>query len=207
MIKVAIIEDDKDIREHLGLLINEHVEFSCINRFHNVESALVPLIENPPDVLLMDITLADGMNGIQGVAAFVEKGAPFEIIMFSVHQDDEKVFQSLCAGACGYLTKNTPIPKILTAIKEAHNGGAPMSMQIARMVVGSFRSKSDSEPLSPREKEVLIELCNGKSYKKVAESLFISQDTVRTHIRNIYRKLEVNSKAQAVAKAFKDRLL
>lgn len=207
MINVAIIEDDQDIREQIGLLINDHPDFSCTKMFHNVESALDPLLQNPPHVLLMDITLADGINGIEGVALFVERKAPFETIMFSVHQDDEKVFQSLCAGASGYLTKNTPIPKILSAIKEAHQGGAPMSMQIARMVVGSFRNQSNSEPLSPREKEVLSELCNGKSYKKVAESLFISQDTVRTHIRNIYRKLEVNSKAQAVAKAFKYRLI
>lgn len=206
MIEVAIIEDDKDIREHLGLLINEHSDFSCTKQFHNVESALGPLLTSPPDVLLLDITLADGINGIQGVSLFVEKEAPFEIIMFSVHQDDEKVFQSLCAGACGYLTKNTPIPKILSSIKEAHIGGAPMSMKIARMVVQSFRTKTTSD-LSPREKEVLAELCNGASYKKVAEALFISQDTVRTHIRNIYRKLEVNSKAQAVAKAFKDKLV
>lgn len=207
MINVAIIEDDQDIREQVGLLIEEHADFSCTQRFHNVESALVPLFQNPPHVLLMDITLAKGIDGIEGVALLVEKNAPFEIIMFSVHQDDERVFQSLCAGASGYLTKNSPISKILAAIKEAHQGGAPMSMQIARMVVGSFRSKSDSEPLSPREKEVLSELCQGKSYKKVAESLFISQDTVRTHIRSIYRKLEVNSKAQAVAKAFKYRLV
>lgn len=206
MIDVAIIEDDKDIREHLGLLINDHDDFSCTKRFHNVESALEPLLKNPPNVLILDITLVDGINGIEGVSLFVEKKAPFEIIMFSVHQDDERVFQSLCAGACGYLTKNTPIPKILAAIKEAHNGGAPMSMQVARMVVQSFRVQTESE-LSPREKEVLSELCMGKSYKKVGESLFISQDTVRSHIRNIYRKLEVNSKAEAVAKAFKDNLL
>ena len=206
MIDVAIIEDDKDIREHLGLLIHDQPDFSCSKRFHNVESGLMPLLEDPPDVLLLDITMADGMSGIEGVSLFTEQGAPFEIIMFSVHQDDEKVFQSLCNGACGYLTKNTPLPKILSAIKEAYNGGAPMSMQIARKVVQSFRTKSNTE-LSPREKEVLLELCNGKSYKKVAETLFISQDTVRTHIRNIYRKLEVNSKAEAVAKAFKDRLV
>ncbi|GJM33707.1 MAG: DNA-binding response regulator [Saprospiraceae bacterium] len=206
MIEVGIIEDDKDIREHLGLLIDEHPDFSCNKLFYNVESALDALLIHPPDVLLLDITLAEGMDGIQGVSLFVEKEAPFEIIMFSVHQDDEKVFQSLCAGACGYLTKNTPIPKILSAIKEAHHGGAPMSMQIARMVVQSFRSKQKPD-LSPREKDVLIELCNGKSYKKVGECLFISQDTVRTHIRNIYRKLKVNSKAGAVAKALKERLV
>ena len=206
MIDVAIIEDDKDIREHLGLLIDEHPGYTCTKRFHNVESAVDSLLLHSPHVLLLDITLADGIDGIQGVSLFIEKGATFEIIMFSVHQDDERVFQSLCAGACGYLTKNTPIPKILSAITEAHNGGAPMSMQIARQVVQSFRSTRESD-LSPREKEVLTELCNGKSYKKVAESLFISQDTVRTHIRNIYRKLEVNSKSEAVAKAFKDRLV
>ncbi len=206
MIDVAIIEDDKDIREHLVLLIDDQPDFCCNKSYHNVESAIDHLLDDPPDVLLLDITLADGISGIEGVSLFVEKEALFEIIMFSVHQDDEKVFDSLCAGACGYLTKNTPLPKILSAIKEAHNGGAPMSMNIARMVVQSFRSKANSE-LSPREREVLLELCNGKSYKRVAEALFISQDTVRTHIRNIYRKLEVNSKAEAVAKAFKDKLV
>lgn len=205
MIKVAIIEDDQDIREHLGLLINENPDFVCQQLYHNIESSIDTLTINPPDVLLLDITIADGINGIQGLSLFMEQKVPFEIIMFSVHQDDDKIFQSLCAGACGYLTKNTPIPKILSAIKEAHNGGAPMSMNIARKVVQSFRQQSESD-LSPREKEVLKELCNGSSYKKVAESLFISQDTVRTHIRNIYRKLEVNSKAEAVAKAFKNKL-
>ncbi len=207
MIDVAIIEDDKDIREHLSLLIDEQKEFSCKKQFHNIESAIDPLLKSPPDVLLLDITLSGGIDGIQGISLFVERKASFEIIMFSVHQDDEKVFQSLCAGACGYLTKNTPIPKLLSAIKEAKNGGAPMSMNIARMVVQSFRVRQESDLLSPREKEVLSELCNGKSYKKVAESLFISQDTVRSHIRNIYKKLEVNSKAEAVAKAFKDKLV
>lgn len=206
MINVAIIDDDQDIRDQLSFIIDEQSEFSCHQRFHNVESALEPLLQNPPDVLIMDITLVDGINGIEGVSLFVKQKAPFEIIMFSVHQDDEKIFQSLCAGACGYLTKNTPIPKVLSAIKEAKNGGAPMSMNVARMVVNSFRPKSTSI-LSIREKEVLNELCKGKSYKKIGTSLFISQDTVRSHIRNIYRKLEVNSKSQAVAKAFKENLI
>ena len=206
MIDVAIIEDDREIRENVGLLIDEHPEFSCTKRFHNVESALEPLIERPPKVLLLDISLADGVNGIDGLSLFAKRNAPFEIIMFTVHQDDQKVFQSLCSGACGYLTKNTPIRKILSAIKEAINGGAPMSMQIARMVVHSFRSKQQSL-LSHREKEVLSELCNGKSYKRVAECLYISEDTVRTHIRNIYRKLKVHSKAEAVAKAFREKLI
>ncbi len=206
MIDVAIIEDDQDIREYLGMLIDRQPDFSCSKRFYSVESAMEPLLINPPDVLLLDITLSENTNGIQGVSQFVERGASFEIIMFSVHQDDEKIFQSLCAGACGYLTKNTPLPKILSSIKEAHQGGAPMSMEIARRVVQSFRSTPNFD-LSPREKEVLLELSRGKSYRKIGESLFISEDTVRAHIRNIYRKLEVNSKAEAVAKAYQSRLL
>ena len=206
MIDVAIIEDDLEMREHLALLINNHSDFNCHQTFHNVESAIGPLLEYPPDVLLMDITLTSGVDGIAGVEQLVARRAPFEIIMLSVHQDDDRVFRSLCAGACGYLTKNTPIPKILSAIREAQNGGAPMSMQIARMVVGSFRTTQNSG-LSPRERDVLSELCNGKSYRMIATSLFISEDTVRSHIRNIYRKLEVNSKSEAVAKALKGRLL
>lgn len=206
MIKVAIIEDDQEIREHLTLIINNTEGYCCPHSFHKVEEAVAPLLATPPDVLLLDITLSGGMNGIEGVSHLRAKGAGFEIIMLTVHQDDQKVFDSLCAGACGYLTKNTPIDKILDAIKEAHHGGAPMSTKIARMVINSFKRNAAPE-LSAREKEVLSELCKGKSYKMVAESLFISQDTVRTHIRNIYRKLEVNSKSEAVAKALRDRLV
>lgn len=206
MIKVAIIEDDHEIREHMTLIINNTDGFNCVHSFHKVEEAALPLLADPPDVLLLDISLSEGMNGIEGISYLRSKGAPFEIIMLTVHQDDQKVFDSLCAGACGYLTKNTPIDKILVAVREAHNGGAPMSTKIARMVINSFKRNSDPE-LSAREKEVLAELCKGKSYKMVAESLFISQDTVRTHIRSIYRKLEVNSKSEAVAKALRDRLV
>lgn len=206
MIKVAIIEDDHEIRDHLTLIINNTEDFRCIHSFHKVEEAEAALLATPPDVLLLDITLSGGMNGIEGISYLRSKGAAFEIIMLTVHQDDQKVFDSLCAGACGYLTKNTPIDKILVAIREANNGGAPMSTKIARMVIDSFKRTSAPE-LSARETEVLAELCKGKSYKMVAESLFISQDTVRTHIRSIYRKLEVNSKSEAVAKALKDRLI
>lgn len=206
MIKVALIEDDHEIRDHLTLIINNTEGFDCIHSFHKVEEAEDALLASPPDVLLLDITLSGGMNGIEGISYLRSKGATFEIIMLTVHQDDQKVFDALCAGACGYLTKNTPIDKILLAIKEAHNGGAPMSTKIARMVINSFKRNSSPE-LSARETEVLAELCKGKAYKMVAESLFISQDTVRTHIRSIYRKLEVNSKSEAVAKALRDRLV
>ena len=206
MIDVAIIEDDLDIREQLSLLIDRQADFSCTKCYPSVEAALTPLLACPPNVLLLDIGLSDNMDGIQGLKLFMEKGATFEVIMFSVHEDDDKVFHSLCAGASGYLTKNTPLKRILSAIKEAQLGGAPMSMPIARRVVQSFRTKNQFN-LSKREKEVLKELGKGKSYKRVGDSLFISEDTVRVHIRNIYRKLEVNSKAEAVAKAYRARLL
>jgi len=206
IINVAIIEDDQDIRENLALIINQSEHFRCLQSYPNVETAAPFLLSSTPDVLLLDITLNSQMNGIEGIQYFRNKGAQFEIIMLSVHQEDEIVFQALCAGACGYLTKNTPIPRILEAIQEAYNGGAPMSTKIARMVVNSFK-RNPSPDLSSREREVLSELCEGKSYKMVAESLFISQDTVRTHIRSIYKKLEVNSKAEAVAKALKEKLI
>ena len=206
MIKVAIIEDDQEIRENLGMIIDQTKKFSCTQRFHSVEQASEFLLQTPPDVLLLDITLPGGMNGIDGIKYLRKKSARFEIIMLTVHHQDKMVFDALCNGACGYLTKNTPVDKILTALEEAHKGGAPMSTNIARMVIESFRRDS-SPSLSSRERDVLSELCKGKSYKMVADALFISQDTVRTHIRNIYRKLEVNSKSEAVAKALKDRLV
>ena len=130
MIKVAIIEDDIEIRENLSLIINGEPDFSCQQAFHKVEEALQPLKAHPPDVLLLDISLSGGMNGIEGARQFRRNGARFEIIMLTVHQEDDIVFDALCAGACGYLTKNTPIQKILDAIREAHSGGAPMSTKI-----------------------------------------------------------------------------
>ena len=206
MIKVALIEDDLEIRENLAFLIDTTEGFSCTHQYHKVEESVNGLKDTPPDVLLLDISLSGGMNGIKGIGFLRSEGVSCEIIMLTVHQEDQMVFDALCAGACGYLTKNTPPDRILSAIKEANNGGAPMSTRIARMVVSSFKRHPLPE-LSSREKEVLTELCNGKSYKMVGESLFISQDTVRTHIRNIYRKLEVNSKSEAVAKALKNKLI
>lgn len=205
MIKVALVEDDHEIRENLSFIINETDGFSCEQTYYKVEEAIPEIYSNPPDVILLDISLP-GMTGIEGIPIFKKHIPATEIIMLTVHQDDKLVFDSLCNGASGYLTKNTPPDKILDAIKEANNGGAPMSTKIARMVVSTFKAPLDAG-LSNREKEVLSELCKGKSYKMVADFLFISQDTVRTHIRNIYKKLEVNSKSEAVAKALKNNLV
>lgn len=204
-IRISIVEDDKDIRETLPLIIDGYDGYSVHAVYTSAEEALEKLPTDPPDVVLMDISLP-GMSGIEAVKILKHKMSDLEIIMLTVHLDDDLVFESLCAGACGYLTKNTPPEKIMNAIREVFHGGAPMSTQIARMVVQSFQ-KPNETPLTQREKEVLNQLCMGKSYKMIADALFISQDTVRSHIKSIYKKLEVNSKSEAVAKALKNKLV
>jgi DNA-binding NarL/FixJ family response regulator len=205
MIKISIIEDDKDIRESLAILINGTPDFKCISTYYNCESAIKKIEDDGPNVILMDINLP-GMTGIEGTRIIKEKMPETEIIMLTVSDDNADVFNSLCAGACGYLKKNTQPLKLLEAIKEAVNGGAPMSMDIARLVVGSFKMERSSSDLTSREREVLKKLCDGSSYKKIADALFVDLNTVKFHIRNIYRKLEVHSKGEAIAKAMKENL-
>jgi len=205
MINVSIVEDDNEIRESLALLINGTPGYACIHTFNDCESATKEIIEDPPDVVLMDIGLP-GISGIEGVRKIKQKLPEIDILMLTVHNDSKKVFEALCAGACGYLIKDTPPARLLEAISEVHNGGAPMSTQIARMVVNSFKTNPHSD-LTRRETEVLSQLCKGKSYKMIADALFISEETVRRHIKNIYRKLEVSSKSEAVAKALKERIV
>jgi DNA-binding NarL/FixJ family response regulator len=205
MIKISIIEDDKEIRESLAILIEGTDGFSCVSNYGSIELALKKIENDAPNVILMDINLP-GMTGIEGVKLIKEKMPECEIIMQTISEDDKDVFDSLCAGACGYLRKNTPPAKILEAIKEAVDGGAPMSMEIARLVVGSFRKESQTTDMTNREKEVLKFLCEGHSYKKISDELFIDINTVKFHIRNIYRKLEVKSKGEAIAKAMRENL-
>lgn len=205
MISVAIVEDVKDLRENLAFIINESSDCVCTGIYADAESAIQGILLLKPNVVLMDISLP-GMNGIEAVINLRSKMPQLDIIMLTVHLDDEHVFNSLQAGACGYLTKNTPPRRILEAIREVHEGGAPMSSRIARMIVSSFnRLRKPSPDMTSREKEVLTELCEGKSYKMIAEALFISEDTVRHHLKNIYRKLEVNSKSEAVIKALRNK--
>lgn len=204
-INIAIVEDDSEIRESLAILINGTPGYACINTFTDCESAIKEIIGDPPNVVLMDIGLP-GMSGIEGVRKIKEQLPDVDILMLTVHNDSQKVFEALCAGACGYLIKDTPPARLLEAIAEVYHGGAPMSSQIARMVVDSFKINSHDE-LTHRETEVLTQLCKGKSYKMIADALFISEETVRRHIKNIYKKLEVSSKSEAVAKALKERLV
>ena len=205
MITVSIIEDDSDIRESLALLINGTPGFSCIHTYESCEKGIKGILKDPPDVVLMDIGMP-GMSGIEGIKVLKEKMPDLDVLVLTIQSESETVFDALCAGACGYLIKDTPPSQLLDAIKECHEGGAPMSTRIARLVVQSFKVEQPTI-LTARETEVLTHRCKGKSYKMIADDLFISEETVRRHIKNIYRKLEVHSKSEAVAKAFKERLV
>jgi len=204
-IRITIVEDDPEIRINLALLINTTEGLICQYTFRDAEEFLEHLDEINPELGLMDIQLP-GISGIEAVKRIKRVKPKVEALMLTVYQDDQLVVDSLCAGASGYLVKSTPPGKIVESIREVLNGGAPMSTQVARMVVGSFR-KIRETGLTEREQDVLDQLCKGKSYKNIADALFISQDTVRSHIKSIYKKLEVNSKSEAVVKAFRDRLV
>lgn len=205
LIAVSIVEDDDEIRESLALLIEAAPGFCCLNTYRDCESAIAGVPHDLPEVVLMDIALP-GMSGIEGVARLKEVAPDVDVIMLTIHKDNDLVFRSLCAGATGYLVKNTKPEKILEAIREVHDGGAPMSSNIARMIVSSFR-RTTASPLTPRETEVLAQLCKGQSYKMIADTLFVSEQTVHFHIKNIYQKLQVHSKSEAVIVALRDKLV
>jgi DNA-binding NarL/FixJ family response regulator len=205
LIRVAIVEDDPDIRRALATLLDESEGFGCVGTHADCESALAALDAERPDVVLMDIVLP-GMSGIQGTAEIRRRLPDADVVMLTVHPDDAYVYDALAAGAAGYLLKESKTERILEAIREVRRGGAPMSPAIARRVVESFRRAKES-PLSARETEVLGLLCQGRSYGDAARALFVSEETIHFHIKNIYRKLEVHSKSAAVARAFRDRLV
>ena len=209
-IDVGIVEDDPSIRESVASLINTASGFSCKQIFDSVESALEKIAEPHPDVLLMDINLG-GISGIEGVRRMKGIFPEMHILMLTVFEENDKIFQSLCAGASGYLLKRTPPSKLLEAITEVHNGGAPMTASVARKVLTLFTSVAPpvlpEVNLTARESEILQHLVSGSSYKKISKDLFISFDTVNSHIKNIYEKLQVHSKSEAVAKALKHKLV
>jgi|AntRauTorckE5430_2_1112549.scaffolds.fasta_scaffold26349_1 DNA-binding NarL/FixJ family response regulator len=206
-ITVAIVDDKRDIREGLQLIIDHAEGFQCVAAYSDGESAVDGLQKVKPDVVLMDIGLPQ-MSGIDCVKILKDIAPEIEIIMLTVHADNDYIFESLRAGAVGYLVKNIFPSKLLNSIKEVKNGGSPMSSSIARKVVSSFNSfRKPAANLTKREKEVLDLLCQGKSYRVIADDLFISPDTVRYHLKNIYKKLQVNSKYEAVIKALKDGMV
>jgi DNA-binding NarL/FixJ family response regulator len=204
-VKICLVEDDAIIREGFVMLLNENQGFRVINAYNNCEDFLKNLQKDKPNVVLMDIELP-GMNGIEGIEKAKKLYPAAQVIVVTVYENDTLVFKALCAGAGGYLTKNMPPSRLVDAIKEIMVGGAPMSTNIARLVVASFQKNTNS-PLSGRETEVLELLSKGKSYTNIAEDLFIDKETVRTHIKNIYWKLEVHSKAEAIEKAVKEKLI
>lgn len=201
--RVSIVEDDSRIRESLIVLIDGTEGFRCVSAYENAEEALEDIPRKAPDVVLMDINLP-GISGIECVRSLKDRMPDLQIIMLTVFEDSERIFQSLEAGATGYLLKRTPPDQILSAIREVCNGGSPMSSQIARKVVQSFRkTREHSDPpvkLSPREEEILSALAKGSRDKEIAEALFISVDTVHSHLRRIYEKLQVRSRTEAVVK-------
>jgi len=202
MIKVVIIEDIKEIREGLQMLIDGSDGFMCAQTYRNGEEALEKLPTICPDVALMDINLP-GINGIEVVRRLKSQGCHTQFIMSTVYEDDESIFESLKAGASGYLLKKTPPTKILDSITEVYQGGSPMSGQIARKVIASFQHKDsidESEILTQREKEILKSLSKGLRYKEIACEFNIGMETVRSHARNIYEKLQVQSRTEAINK-------
>lgn len=202
MIKVSIVEDDAGIRESLAILINGAPGFRCINTFANAEAALKQIPLDWPDVILMDINLPK-MSGIELVAKLKAMHPTIQVIMLTVYADNEKIFKSLKAGASGYLLKQTPPNEILDAITDVQRGGSPMSNSIARQVVLYFQQRppaNETENLSKRELEILGHLAKGYQYKEIADTLSLSVLTVRAHIRNIYEKLHVHSRTEAVVK-------
>lgn len=204
-ISVAIIEDDKIIRENLSILLNNSEDISCKDVYNSCESGIPIILEHKPELVLMDIELP-GISGIEGIKKIKKANRDIDVIALTVHDEEKTVFDALCAGASGYLTKNANSEEILDAIRVVHRGGSPMSPQIARMVIESFHKNANS-PLTKRETEVLQLLAKGKSYSNIAKHLFIELETVRTHIKHIYFKLEVHTRNDAVDKAEKNRLI
>jgi DNA-binding NarL/FixJ family response regulator len=202
-IRIAVVEDDKTVREGLQMLLNGSPGYSCVAAYGTGEDALAGIPETRPDVVLMDINLP-GINGIECILKLKAQDLPLLFIMLTVFEDPDAIFQSLSAGACGYLLKHTPPVKLLEAIKEVYRGGSPMSGEIARKVVQSFQHNptktNTSENLTKREEEILGFLAQGYFYKEIAGLLFISVETVRTHIRNIYEKLQVRTRTEAILK-------
>jgi DNA-binding NarL/FixJ family response regulator len=203
--RVLIVEDDQEIRNSFSLIVNSSQKFMVVNAYPKCEDAIEHLSKDRAEIILMDIELP-GINGIQGTKIIKDKAPHTDIIMVSVYEDSELVFEALKAGASGYITKSANYLELLTALDEIVKGGAPMSSKIARMVIDNFHVNPNS-PLTKRETEILQLISEGKTYTQISEELFISKETAKTHIKNIYSKLQVNSKSEAIAKATQDRLI
>ncbi len=208
MIQVAIVEDDLEISQSLANLISLENDFTLVKSFADAESFIQAFMDLNVDVVLMDIGLP-GQSGIQAVAKLKPRKPKVQFVMCTIFDDDEKVFQSLCMGATGYLVKNTTSDKLSDAIRTAFNGGSPMSATIARKVVQSFRQRKvqsdEADLLTSRQWEILNLLDQGFRYKEIADKLDLTFDTIRTYCRNIYEALQVHSRTDALNKVFPKR--
>jgi DNA-binding NarL/FixJ family response regulator len=209
-IKSAIVEDQRDIREGLTMLINGTAGYECTGSYRSMEEALDRIKYNLPDVVLCDIGLP-GMSGIEGIRILKEHYPGLLLLMLTVYDDDDRIFDALCAGACGYLLKRTSPARLLESLREAVTGGAPMSPEVASRVITLFREvrppeRADYE-LTPHELRLLKLLVEGYNYTTAAQELSVSYNTIKFHMRHIYEKLQVHSKSEAVAKTMRERLL
>jgi DNA-binding NarL/FixJ family response regulator len=203
--RVMIVEDDQEIRNSFSLIVNSSQRFMVVGAYGDCEEAINSLNRDKPEIVLMDIELP-GMNGIKGTQIIRDKSPNTEVIMVTVYEDSELVFEALKAGASGYITKSANYMELLSALDEIIRGGAPMSSRIARMVIDNHHINPDS-PLTKRETTILQLISEGKTYTQISEELFISKETAKTHIKNIYSKLQVNSKSEALAKATVEKLI
>jgi DNA-binding NarL/FixJ family response regulator len=211
-IKVTLFEDNKDLREGMQYILNASPGFSCVGAYPNCNNMLMHLKNDVPDVVIMDIQMP-GMSGIEATAVLRNEFPDLPVLMQTVFDDGAKVFAAICAGANGYILKNTPPAKVLEAIKEVAEGGSPMTPSVATRVLKMFKDQNPKAntgndiSLSVREKEILTLFVDGLSYKLIADKLFISYETVHSHIKNIYQKLHVNSANEAISKALRNKLV
>jgi DNA-binding NarL/FixJ family response regulator len=204
-IRVSLIEDDETIREGYVFLLGSAPDIEVVSNYANIEDAVKKIGKDEPDVLLLDIELP-GMSGIDALPRIKKILPETYIIILTVYEQPANIFRALGTGASGYLTKNSSTEKIISSIHEVMEGGGPMSAHIARMVINSFQ-RNDQSPLTRRETEILEHIAVGKSRKKIAEELFIDLETVKSHIKNIYQKLDVHSKEDALKTAKEQKFI
>lgn len=203
--KIVIIEDQTDLRNTYNLIVSGTKKYEVIGTYPTAEEAIPMIMKRSPDIILMDIQLP-GMSGIEATRVIKERNHLIDIVMLTVHDDSELVFESLKAGASGYIVKGSGYFEIIEGLDEILNGGAPMSSRIAKMVINNFHANLNS-PLTNRERQILQYIAKGWTYSQIAEELGIAKETSKTHIRNIYVKLKVNSKSEAIEKATQERIL
>ncbi|WP_256259981.1 LuxR C-terminal-related transcriptional regulator [Winogradskyella luteola] len=208
MIRLALIEDDLLIQESLNDFFSTQENTDCMLTSASVEHFLESIsnVEQYPEIILLDINLL-GISGIEGIPLLLESLPNVDIIMLTTFEDNDSIFKALCAGACSYLSKKTSLKKIQEAITIVHAGGSYMSPSIARKIVNKFApNRNKKQLLTSRQKDIVSGIVAGKSYKMIADDLFVSLDTVRSHIKNIYKKLEINSKAELIRKSYDNEI-